>query len=91
MGSDSAFEKARILGQAQEQQRLEIYFHSQLAPDLVALAFSIESIRAQLEADGHPEEPELRKVCDRLSEILAQMRQTILSSPDDGSEPRPEP
>jgi signal transduction histidine kinase len=86
MGSDSEFEEGRILGHAEEQHRLEIYFHDQLAPDLMALAFSIESIRAQLEADGHPAEPKLREVQDRLSEILAPIRQAILSKIGDGSE-----
>jgi hypothetical protein len=91
MDSDSEFEEGRILGHAQEQQRLEMYFHDRLAPELMALAFSIESIRAQLEADGHPAEPKLREIRDRMSEILAPVHQSILSSPDDGSEPRPEP
>jgi hypothetical protein len=83
MDSDSEFEEGRVLGHAEEQRRLEIYFHEQLAPGLMALAFSRESIRAQLEADGHSAEPKLREVRDRLSEILAPIRQTIL---DGGSE-----
>lgn len=78
MGNDSEFEEGRILGHAQEQRRLQNYFHDQLAPDLMALAFEIESIRAQLEAENHPLEPKLREVRDRLSEILAPIRQTIL-------------
>jgi Histidine kinase len=85
MDSDSEFEEGRILGHAQEQQRVEMYFHDRLAPDLMALAFSIESIRAQLEADGHPAEPKLREIQDRLSKILVLIRQTTLS---DGSEPQ---
>jgi signal transduction histidine kinase len=83
MGSDSEFEEGRILGHAQEQRRLEIYFHDRLGPELMALAFSIESIRAQLEAENHPAEPKLREVRDRLSEMLAPIRQTVL---DGGSE-----
>jgi signal transduction histidine kinase len=79
MGSDSEFEERRILGHAQEQRRLENYFHEQLAPDLMALAFEIESIRAQLEAENHPAEPKLREIRDRLSEILAPIRQVILT------------
>jgi signal transduction histidine kinase len=88
MASDSEFEEGRILGHAQEQQRLEIYFHDRLAPDLMAVAFSIESIRAQLEADGHPAEPKLREVQDRLSGILAPIRQAIHGRTGDGSEPQ---
>jgi Histidine kinase len=65
MGSDSEFEEGRILGHAQEQRRLEMYLHDKLGPELMALVFSIESIRAQLETDGHPAEPELREVRDR--------------------------
>ena len=62
-----------------------MYFHNRLGPELMALAFSIESIRAQLEADGHSAELKLREVRDRLSEILAPVRQAILSEADDGS------
>jgi hypothetical protein len=85
MGNDSEFEEGRILGHAQEQRRLENYFHEQLAPELMALAFSIESIRAQLEAENHPAEPKLREVRDRLSEILAPVREAILSETGDSS------
>jgi hypothetical protein len=83
ISSDSEFEEGRVLGQAQEQQRLEMYFHDQLGPELMELAFSIESIRAQLEADCHPAEPKLREVQNRLSEILAPIHQAIV---DGGSE-----
>jgi signal transduction histidine kinase len=85
MDSDSEFEEGRILGHAQEQRRLEMYFHDHLGPELMSLAFSIESIRAQLEAENHPAEPKLREVCDRLSEILAPVREAILSETNDGS------
>jgi Histidine kinase len=76
------------LGHAQEQRSLEIYIHDRLTPDLMALAFSIESIRAQPEADGHPAEPKLREVQDRVSEILAPIRQAILEKTGDGSKPQ---
>ena len=85
MGIDTEFEQGRILGHAQEQQRLEVYFHDRLAPDLMALVFAIESIRAQLEAENHPAEPKLREVRDRLSEMLAPIREAILSETNDGS------
>jgi hypothetical protein len=51
----------------------------------MTIVFSIESIRARLEVEGHPAEPKLREIQDRLSEILAPMRQAIRSSKD-GSE-----
>jgi hypothetical protein len=62
-----------------ERQRLEEYFHGTLAPDLMAVAFSIESIHARLEAVGHPTELELRQIEIRISEILTQLRETMLS------------
>jgi hypothetical protein len=83
MDSDSEFEEGRILGHAEEQRKLENYFHERLAPDLMALAFEIESIRVQLEAENHPAEPKLREVQNRLSGILAPIHQAIL---DGGSE-----
>jgi signal transduction histidine kinase len=79
MGSDSEFEEGRILGHVEEQRRLEMYFHDQLGPDLMALAFSIESLREQLEADANPAEPKLREIQDQLSEILTLIRQVTLS------------
>ena len=86
MGNDSEFEEGRILGHAQEQQRLEMYLHDQLGPELIAMVLEIESILAQLEAENHPTERKLREVQNRLSEILAPIRQVILSGTDDGSE-----
>lgn len=85
MESDSEFEEGRVLGQAQEQQRLVMHFHDQLGPDLMALAFSIESLREQLEADGNPAEPKLREIQDRLSKILVLIRQVTLNGTDDNS------
>jgi hypothetical protein len=38
-----------------------------------------------LKADGHPAEPKLREIRDRLSEILAPIHQAILSETNDGS------
>ena len=87
MGKRSKFEEGRILGHIEAKRQLETYFHDRLAPELLAMGFSIESIRAQLEADGHPAEPKLREVQNRLSEILAPMHQAIVSR-NDGPEPR---
>lgn len=88
MGNDSEFEKGRIIGHVEEQRRLEMYFHDQLAPELMTLAFSLESTRAQLEVENHPAEAELKAILNRLSEILAPVHQAILSGTNDGSEPR---
>jgi signal transduction histidine kinase len=88
MGNDSEFEKGRILGHAQEQRRLEMYLHDRLGPELLALAFEIEFIRGQLKADGHPAEPKLREIQDRLSNALVLIRQTIVNGTDNWSEPQ---
>jgi hypothetical protein len=77
--SDSEFEQGRLLGHAQEQHRLERCLHDRLGPEILELAFEIEFISAQLRADGHPAEPKLREVQNRLSEILAAIHQAILS------------
>jgi hypothetical protein len=44
------------------------YYHRRLAPDLLALAFSIEGVRAELEAKGHPSAPRLKELLNRLTE-----------------------
>ena len=61
------------------------YFHQTLAPDLMAVAFSLESIRADLELEGHPIEPELKRIEMRISEILTRLRETILNGSEGGS------
>jgi signal transduction histidine kinase len=85
MDIDSEFEEGRILGHAQEQQRLVMHFHDQLGPDLMALAFSIESLREQMKADGNPAEPKLREIQDRLSKILVLIRQVTLDGKSESS------
>ena len=84
MGNDSEFEEGRILGHAQEQRRLANYFHNQLGPDPMALAFEIESIRAPT-GSRKPSVGAEGEVRDRLSEILAPGRDAILSQTGDGS------
>jgi hypothetical protein len=86
MAVDSEFEQGRVLGHVEEQRLFETYFHNQLAPDLMTVAFSLESIRAELEAENHPAAAELKEVQNRLSEILAPVRHKFLSGTDDGSE-----
>ena len=45
----SNFEEGIELGRDRERQRIAAYFHDQLAPNLMALAFSIEAIRVELD------------------------------------------
>lgn len=66
------------LGREQERERFAAYFHRQLAPDLLALAFSIEGVRAELEAQDHPSAPKLQEILNRLTEMIEPMRQEIL-------------
>ena len=46
--------------------------------DLLALAFSIEGVRAELEAQGDPSAPKLQEILNRLTEMIKPMRQEIL-------------
>ena len=77
MAASSEFEQGQALGREQERERLSTYFHSQLAPDLLALTFAIESVRAELETENHPAGLKLKEVLDRLSEIIEPIRQEI--------------
>jgi signal transduction histidine kinase len=75
----SNFEEGIELGRDQERERLAAYFHDQLAPDLMALAFSIEAIRIELESEKHPVEAKLKDIRDRLSKMLQPIRENILN------------
>jgi signal transduction histidine kinase len=75
----SNFEEGIELGRDQERQRLAAYFHNQLAPDLMALAFSIEAVRTELESERHPAEAKLKDIRDRLSKMLRPIRENILN------------
>jgi signal transduction histidine kinase len=79
----SNFEEGIELGRDQERQRLAAYFHDQLAPDLMALAFSIEAIRIELEREKHPAEAKLKEIRDRVSKILQPIRENILNLVED--------
>jgi signal transduction histidine kinase len=74
----SNFEEGTELGKDWERQRLAAYFHDQLAPDLMALAFSIEAIRIELEREKHPAEAKLKDIRDRVSKMLKPIRENIL-------------
>jgi hypothetical protein len=54
-----------------------------LAPDLMALAFSIEAIRIELESEKHPVEAKLKDIRDRLSKMLQPIRENILDLVED--------
>ena len=79
----SNFEEGIELGRDQERQRLAAYFHNQLAPDLMALAFSIEAISIELESEKHPAEAKLKDIRDRLSKMLQPIRENILNLVED--------
>jgi signal transduction histidine kinase len=74
----SNFEDGIELGKDWERQRIAAYFHDQLAPDLMALAFSIEAIRSELESEKHPAEAKLKEIRDHVSKMLQPIRQNIL-------------
>ena len=74
----SNFKEGIELGKDRERQRIAAYFHDQLAPDLMALAFSIEAVRVELESEKHPAEAKLKDIRDRVSKTLQPIRQNIL-------------
>ena len=78
MAASYEFEQGQMLGREQERERLSVYFHCQLAPDLTALAFSIESVRAELEAENQDAALRLKEVLDRLTEMIEPIREEIL-------------
>ena len=75
----SEFEQGQMLGREQERERFAAYFHRRLAPDLLTLAFSIEGVRAELEAQDHPSAPKLKELLNRLTEMIKPMREEILN------------
>jgi len=80
----SNFEDGIELGKDWERQRIAAYFHDQLAPDLMALAFSIEAIRSELESEKHPAEAKLKDIRDRVSKMLKPIREKILDLVENG-------
>jgi len=80
----SNFEEGIELGRDQERQRLAAYFHDQLAPDLMVLAFSIEAIRLDLESEKHPAEAKLKEIRDHVSKMLQPIREKILDLVENG-------
>jgi signal transduction histidine kinase len=71
------------LGLIEERQRLAAYFHNQWARDLMALAFSIEGIRSELESEKHPAETKLNEIRDRVSKMLQPICENILNLVED--------
>lgn len=60
MDGDSELEAGAAAGQERERQRLSNYIHDRLGPELMAIAFSIESLRSRLEEVKHPADAELK-------------------------------
>ena len=79
MTAQSEFEEGKMLGQELERQRLASYFHDRLAPDLMTVVLSIETVRQRLEMEGHPAEAELKVTRDSLSKMVQPIREEILN------------
>jgi len=74
------FKDGVIFGEERERQRLAFYFHNQLAPELMALAFSIEAIGQRLKQHGYHAEAELEPLPDKLNKLLRSIRDSLLNS-----------
>ena len=86
--TNEAFEMGKAAGVESERQRVSAYLHERLAPELVALAFSLEAVRYQLEQEKHSAEPKLKEVCRNLSKLLGPMHDELLNpAPRGGSPP----
>jgi signal transduction histidine kinase len=64
-------------GQEIERQRLSDYIHHRLGPEVMAVTFSIESLRTRLEQEKHPAEAELKQIEDRLSDVFQSFRENF--------------
>jgi hypothetical protein len=62
-------------GQEIERQRLSDYIHHRLGPEIMAVTFSMESLRTRLEQEKHPAEAELKEIEDRLSNVFQSFRE----------------
>ena len=78
--SADEFKDGVIFGEERERRRLAFYFHNQLAPELLALAFSIEVIGHELNQCGYHAEAELEALPDRLNKLLRSIRDNLLNS-----------
>ena len=76
---DGDFERGKAVGLETERQRVSAYLHERLAPELMAIAFSLEAVRDQLEQEKHSAEPKLKEVCRNLTELLHPVHEELLN------------
>jgi signal transduction histidine kinase len=81
MDSDSELEAGAAAGQEKERQRLSDYVHRRLGPELMAIAFSIESLRSRLEAAKNPAAAELKKIGRRIDDLFKSFRKDVMKRP----------
>ncbi|MBV8102160.1 MAG: hypothetical protein JOZ31_23695 [Verrucomicrobia bacterium] len=81
MDSDSELEAGAAAGQERERQRLFDYMHQRFGPELMAIAFSIESLRGRLEAAKHPAAAELNQIGRRIDDLFESFRKDLLKRP----------
>jgi signal transduction histidine kinase len=74
------FEMGKAVGLETERQRISAYLHDRLAPDFLAVTFSLEVVRDQLEQEKHSAEPKLKEVCRTLTELLRPLHEALLNS-----------
>jgi signal transduction histidine kinase len=79
------FEMGKAVGLETERQRISAYLHDRLAPELLAVTFSVEAVRDQLEQEKHSAEPKLKEVCRTLTELLRPLHEALLNSVPGGA------
>jgi len=76
----------KAVGSETARQRISAYLHERLTPELLAVTFSIEALRYQLEQEKHSAEPKLKEICRNLSELLRRLHEELLNPvPSGGS------
>jgi PAS domain S-box-containing protein len=74
------FELGAAFGEEAHRQKLAIYLHQNLAPELMSAVFSMESVRTRLEKENHPSSGELKAIEKQITGPLQRMREVILKS-----------
>jgi signal transduction histidine kinase len=83
--TNEAFQMGKAVGLETERLRISAYLHERLAPGLLAIMFSLEAVREQLEQEKHSAEPKLKQVCHDLDELLRPLHEELLSPAPRGS------
>lgn len=71
------FAAGAFAGKEQERKEIAAYVHENLAPELMSAAFSVESIRLQLEKEGHPCAAKIKEIQQLLKEPLLRMTEEL--------------